>query len=143
MSSPIGHHIVLDMHACACDPELLGFLGKAGDLIREVENLTHPLGRCLHQSKPSGWSAVILLEESHISLHTWPQHKFVSADLFTCNGRMPQHIVDILVDAFKPDRFQQIDLHRGGLNLDVENRTDFQASPAQLSREPQEAADPR
>lgn len=41
----------------------------------------------LHQFEPQGLTGMILLSESHISIHTWPEHGSAAVDVFTCGGR--------------------------------------------------------
>lgn len=37
-----------------------------------------------HRYEPHGVTCIVLLKESHIAVHTWPEHDFVAADIFTC-----------------------------------------------------------
>ena len=41
----------------------------------------------LHQFEPQGLTGMILLSESHISIHTWPEYGTAAVDVFTCGGR--------------------------------------------------------
>ena len=57
----------------------------------------------LHHFTPNnGISAVALLEESHISTHTWPEKSFAAFDIFLCGNAIPEKAVPILQKAFKP-----------------------------------------
>ncbi|RJF97315.1 adenosylmethionine decarboxylase [Noviherbaspirillum saxi] len=49
-----------------------------------------------------GITGVVLLAESHISIHTWPELGFAAADVFMCGSARPEVAVDIMVDALKP-----------------------------------------
>jgi S-adenosylmethionine decarboxylase len=50
---------------------------------------------------PGGWAGIVILAESHISIHTFPKRGFVSADIYTCkNGMNSQIIFDYFVHAF-------------------------------------------
>jgi S-adenosylmethionine decarboxylase len=44
----------------------------------------HVVSSIFHQFNPNGVSAVYLLSESHLSIHTWPEHGYVALDIFTC-----------------------------------------------------------
>lgn len=44
------------------------------------------LGECVHDFEPQGVTVVGLLAESHISVHTWPEHGYAAADVFTCGS---------------------------------------------------------
>ncbi len=51
---------------------------------------------------PGGWSGFVVIEESHISLHTFPKRGFVSADVYTCkNGMANEFILDFFKKKFE------------------------------------------
>ena len=45
------------------------------------------IGRIFHQFEPAGVTGIILLAESHISLHSWPEHRYLALDFFSCNPK--------------------------------------------------------
>ncbi|MDO8430701.1 MAG: adenosylmethionine decarboxylase [Candidatus Taylorbacteria bacterium] len=47
---------------------------------------------------PGGWTGIVVIEESHISIHTFPKRGFVSADVYTCKNGMN---TDFILDYFK------------------------------------------
>ena len=47
---------------------------------------------------PGGWSGFVVIAESHISLHTFPRRRFVSADVYTCKNGLD---VDLVIEYFK------------------------------------------
>lgn len=50
---------------------------------------------------PGGWSGFVVIEESHISIHTFPARGFISADVYTCqNGLDQERIVQFFRDRF-------------------------------------------
>jgi S-adenosylmethionine decarboxylase len=69
----------------------------------------------LHQfAGTGGVSGVVVLAESHISIHTWPERGFAAIDIFMCGACDPQRSVPILRDAFLPGKLE-ISEHRRGL----------------------------
>ncbi|WP_371260750.1 adenosylmethionine decarboxylase [Bradyrhizobium sp. WSM2793] len=60
-----------------------------------------------------GVSAIALLAESHMTLHTWPERSYAAADVFVCGDRDPATAVPILVDAFQPERSDVRRFRRG------------------------------
>lgn len=55
---------------------------------------------------PGGWSGFVVIIESHISIHTFPDRGFISADVYTCKNGLE---VDLILNFFK-DSFQLIDI---------------------------------
>ena len=49
-----------------------------------------------------GVTGVAILAESHISIHTWPEHNYIALDIFMCGSSDPQAALDWLTDFFKP-----------------------------------------
>lgn len=69
----------------------------------------------LHPFGPEmGVSGVVVLAESHISIHTWPERGYAAVDIFMCGDCDPYKSVDVLKDAFAPG-FVQISEHKRGV----------------------------
>ena len=66
-----------------------------------------------HFTENGGVSGVAVLAESHISIHSWPEHAYAAMDIFMCGETEPHRAVDILRAAFKPNRVE-IEEHRRG-----------------------------
>ena len=62
-----------------------------------------------------GVSGIVLLAESHMSVHTWPEAGFAAVDVFLCGGAEPDRAVSALVEAFAPARVSTSE-HRRGLS---------------------------
>ncbi|MDH5182507.1 MAG: adenosylmethionine decarboxylase [Gammaproteobacteria bacterium] len=59
-----------------------------------------------HEFNPEGYSAVWVIAESHISVHTWPEHKQISVDVFSCDPtKSAENFVNKLIELFTPDFF--------------------------------------
>ena len=68
----------------------------------------------LHHFSPSGGiSGVLMLAESHISIHTWPEADFVAIDIFVCGACDPYKAVPALRRAFAPQSIQITEQRRG------------------------------
>lgn len=61
-----------------------------------------------------GLSGLALLAESHISIHTWPEHAFAAADIFMCGGARPYQAARVLREALRPE-FISLSEHRRGI----------------------------
>lgn len=79
-------HITADFEGVA--PDLLddadGMMLMLTESVRQA-GLT-PVASCMHKFSPSGLSGVVILAESHISVHTWPEQGFAAVDLLSCGS---------------------------------------------------------
>jgi S-adenosylmethionine decarboxylase len=68
----------------------------------------------LHRFEPNdGISGVAVLAESHISIHTWPETEYAALDIFMCGQARPERCIEILLEAFKPQRAVMEQILRG------------------------------
>ncbi len=68
----------------------------------------------LHRFEPNGGvSGVVVLAESHISIHTWPENGFAALDVFMCGECDPYKSIPVLKRAFKPGSVQVSETRRG------------------------------
>ncbi len=66
-----------------------------------------------HFTPNGGVSGVVVLAESHISIHTWPERAFAAVDIFMCGACDPQDAVPVLKAAFHPSRVDVDEQRRG------------------------------
>lgn len=80
----LGRHVLLELRDCA--PEVLNdlnFLKRC--LIDTAEQIgATVLGECFNQFSPHGVSGVVIISESHLCIHTWPEYGYAAVDVFTC-----------------------------------------------------------
>jgi S-adenosylmethionine decarboxylase proenzyme len=83
-----------------CDKEALNdisFLREAL-LASAVEAGATVLGESFHQFEPQGVSGVVIIAESHICIHTWPEYGYAAADIFTCGSTVqPRKAAEIIL----------------------------------------------
>ena len=71
----------------------------------------------LHHFQPNGGiSGVVVLSESHISIHTWPERDFAALDIFMCGDYNPYNAIAVLREAFSPSSVNLTE-HRRGLQV--------------------------
>jgi len=97
--------------------------GKIIEDSREIEKIlilaakksgNTPLKTVIHKFSPQGITGVLLLAESHIAIHAWPEWNYVAIDIFTCgNKAMPQKALEYLKEKFKPKKVQFQEIKRG------------------------------
>lgn len=66
-----------------------------------------------HFSPNGGVSGVVVLAESHISIHTWPERDFAAVDIFMCGACDPHDAIPVLRAAFAPTRIDLDEQRRG------------------------------
>ena len=84
----LGHQTLLELYACKQD--LLNdqaFIQKTLIEAAEVAKATI-VKQYFHQFSPYGISGTLIITESHINIHTWPEHNFAAVDFFTCDFDM-------------------------------------------------------
>ena len=68
---------------------------------------------CVHQFSPQGVTATATLAESHIAIHTWPEHGYFAADLFFCGMGKPEAAMNVLQTALQARQIKMRELKRG------------------------------
>ncbi|MFZ5949256.1 MAG: adenosylmethionine decarboxylase [Candidatus Rifleibacteriota bacterium] len=110
---PDSIHIIADF--CQCPPELLEN-GETGEKILAQTVVESGLNCVLiryHQFLPVGYTAAALLTESHITLHSWPEHQSVQIDIFTCGSHeKAKQAYEVLKRLFKPGKISEKILFR-------------------------------
>ena len=107
-----GMHLLLDLWGARnlSDPEAIG--QALAEAARAADaTLLH--SHFHHFSPEGGVSGVIVLAESHISIHTWPERDFAAIDIFMCGGCDPYRSVPVIEQAFRPERMELAEQRRG------------------------------
>lgn len=73
------------------------------------------LSSYMHEFQPQGVSGVLVLAESHISIHTWPERCYAALDVFMCGSCNPYNTIPLLKEYFKPNSLQVTESKRGCL----------------------------
>ncbi len=85
--SPHGLHIISDLYECQENIELMyhsiNLEKKILTMVSEAS--LNGIQSSFYQFPNSGVTGVVLLAESHVSLHTWPEIQYISLDIFVCN----------------------------------------------------------
>ncbi|MBL8909601.1 MAG: adenosylmethionine decarboxylase [Archangium sp.] len=71
------------------------------------------LGSVAHQFQPQGASVVVLVAESHLSIHTWPERQYAAADILTCGNTLPEAGVRSIVAELLPASWSTEIYNRG------------------------------
>jgi S-adenosylmethionine decarboxylase proenzyme len=69
-----------------------------------------------HLFSPFGVSGVVVIAESHVTIHTWPEHEYAAVDIFSCSGKLDHNAIrEHLQIALRSGRVLQKTLERGNL----------------------------
>ncbi len=118
-----GLHITADLHGCpdAAPMRDAGAL-EAACLVACEEAGLEAVARVFHQfgtpREPAGATGAVVLAESHVAVHTWPELGAVTLDIYVCNfsrdneGRA-EALYRSLIDLFRPEKLERRTLRRG------------------------------
>jgi len=114
----LGKHLLLELKDC--DRELLNDL----DFLKRIlpaaasEAGATILGESFHQFHPQGVSGVVIIAESHLFIHTWPECGYAAIDIFTCgNSVHPEKAAQILIKQLGSKNHSILEIQRGILNI--------------------------
>lgn len=110
----LGRHLLVELHEC--DRAVLDDL----DMIREamlkaaVDCGAEVLGDSFHRFSPQGVSGVVVIAESHLSVHTWPEYGYAAVDIFTCGTVVkPEVAADVLIKKLNSRNSSRTEIPRG------------------------------
>jgi S-adenosylmethionine decarboxylase len=121
-----GLQLTADLYKCRCEDAWLTDAARLGDwCVQAVEAVgLNAVNKLFHTfpgdgDKPGGVTATVLLAESHICLHTWPEQRSVTVDVYVCNfsgdhSAKARGLMFALINRFQPEWTEQRSLDRGG-----------------------------
>jgi S-adenosylmethionine decarboxylase len=116
----LGSHLLVELYGC--DGRCLEQEVTVGNAMREaaVKSEATVVAQSFHEFKPYGVSGAVIIQESHYTIHTWPEHGYAAVDLFYCGGTVRVHkAIEVLRERFKPERIKFLVVRRG-LQSEVE-----------------------
>lgn len=101
----LGRHLLADFYGVA-PTTLYDARGLEATLLAAAHAAgAVPLARRFHAfGGGGGVTGMVLLQESHISVHTWPEHGFAAVDVFMCGGARPADAIAAIERAWRPAR---------------------------------------
>lgn len=114
MSKSLGTHIILDFYGC--NPESMMRVSDVQGTMQKAARLAHftVVTEEYHQFEPHGVSGATIIQESHLTLHSWAEYGYASVDIFYCGeNEFVQCCIDSLVESFSPTIVERIDIPRG------------------------------
>lgn len=109
----VGRHAIADIYDCKVNIDDLELIKNILLESAKEANL-HVVDIVFHEFEPVGISGVVVLAESHIAIHTWPEYNFVAADAFTCGDKMdPRVVLNIIAKKLNSSNHEIKDFNRG------------------------------
>ncbi|GGE76809.1 adenosylmethionine decarboxylase [Priestia taiwanensis] len=110
----MGRHVISELWGCDFDKlNNMQFIEqtfvdaalKSGAEVREV---------AFHKFAPQGVSGVVIISESHLTIHSFPEHGYASIDVYTCGDRIdPNVAANYIAEALGAEKRENIELPRG------------------------------
>ena len=115
----LGKHLLVELNDCKHAPlNDLEFIREIMLLAARASGAT-VLGESFHQFAPQGVSGVIIIAESHLTIHTWPEHGYAAADIFTCGTTVqPEKGAEVIIQKLKPKSHVVISMNRGVMDTE-------------------------
>jgi S-adenosylmethionine decarboxylase proenzyme len=121
----LGKHILVELYDC--NSEILNDPKKIEESMNKAADLAGAtiVSSSFHHFSPHGVSGVVVIAESHLTIHTWPEYGYAAVDLFTCGETVDPWIAfDFLKQTYKCSHFSVMEMKRGQIgvvNQDVKN----------------------
>ena len=135
-----GQHLLAEYHGCS--PTILDDLEQIRAALRGAAAAAGAtvVAEVLQPFAPEGVSGVVVIEESHLSVHTWPEQGYAAVDFYTCGECLPERAYEVLFRALEAERAELLVVRRGlmssaeSLRVD-EHRVDWaRPEPRQMER---------
>jgi S-adenosylmethionine decarboxylase proenzyme len=110
-----GQHLLVEYHNCDCT--VLNDRSAIEQLMKTAAKAARAgiVDTVFHTFSPQGISGVIVIEESHLSIHTWPEYGYAAVDFFTCGECVPEQAYEVLKHGLKASRSEKMLIQRGNL----------------------------
>ncbi len=114
MEQSIGYQILIDLYDCDYDKmENLEFVKDM------MKNLSKILGTTIkdeafYKFSPYGISGVLIIAESHLTIHTWPEYRYAGIDIFTCSKKVnTKDAIEFLCQSLNTKKYEIKEINRG------------------------------
>lgn len=109
----LGRHILIEFYNCneeiMKNPEIIE---KRMNEAAKIANATI-VQSVFHHFNPYGVSGAVIISESHLAIHTWPEYGYAAVDVFTCGDKInPWTAFKFLEEVFEADRSESIEVPR-------------------------------
>lgn len=113
----LGTHLLIELRDCS--PEILKSLEKVRNALVSAakEAKATIVDISFHEFNPFGISGVVVIAESHLTIHTWPEYGYAAVDIFTCGDIIkPEVAASYLIKQFECKNPSVVEIKRGILS---------------------------
>lgn len=117
----LGRHIIAELYDC--DVEIINNESLVEIAMLEAAELSGAtiIKPVFHKFSPHGVSGVVVIAESHFSIHTWPEYGYCAIDIFTCGDAINSDVaLEYIKQKLIAKNISVVEMKRGVLNLGVE-----------------------
>ncbi|SFM63304.1 adenosylmethionine decarboxylase [Thermodesulforhabdus norvegica] len=114
----LGKHLIVELYDCNRD--LIARVDKVEQILVDAVKLSKAtiVAPVFHQFNPHGVSGVVVIAESHFSIHTWPEYGYCALDIFTCGELIDSDAaLHFMKEAFQAKSMSVMELKRGTLDI--------------------------
>ena len=110
----LGRHLLLELFDCDLDA-INNLHGVKQTLVEAARRAQATIVDVVfHEFNPFGISGVVVIAESHLSIHTWPEYRYAAVDIFSCGDVLrPEVAANYLVEQFGAERTSIVEMQRG------------------------------
>lgn len=110
----LGTHLLLELRDC--NPKTLRSLELVRETLKNaaLEAKATIVEVAFHEFSPFGISGMVVIAESHLAIHTWPEYGYAAVDVFTCGDQIdPRVAAQFLIEQFECRNPSIIEMKRG------------------------------
>ena len=114
----LGQHVLVELYGC--NSELLDNVSSIEQIMCDAAERSKAtiINVSFHHFSPYGVSGVVVIQESHLAIHTWPEYGYAAIDVFTCGNTVdPWVAYAYLKEALQAESGSTMELKRGQTHL--------------------------
>ena len=130
----LGKHLLIELKDC--NPEILKNLDKVKNAMVSAAKKARAtiIDVSFHEFSPFGISGMVVIAESHLSIHTWPEYGYAAVDIFTCGDIIkPELAAQFLIEKFGCKNPSVVEMKRGIISCVNNERLPYKVQGADLN----------
>ncbi len=124
----LGQHFLFELYDC--NPDILDDIEAIKDIMLAAAGKSGAtiLNNFLHKFSPQGVSGVVIIAESHIAIHTWPENSYAGVDFFTCGSRVNPLVAYEYIKAKLESRYSNYTKLARGKTQEIERAAEWSSA---------------